>query len=96
MGDLNSVQHIPTLYEQALGQQINRGKTTIFFSKVVTEERKNEIMTFLEVLEVKEYEKYLGLPYVVGRNKKASLNYIKKLVWNKLQKMKGKAIVPSR
>lgn len=96
MGDLNSVQHIPTLYEQALGQQINRGKTTIFFSKVVTEERKNEITAFLEVLEVKEYEKYLGLPSVVGRNKKASLNYIKKLVWNKLQRMKGKAIVPSR
>lgn len=96
MGNLNSVQHIPTLYEQASGQQINRGKTTIFFSKVVTEERKNEIMTFLEVLEVKEYEKYLSLPSVVGRNKKASLNYIKKLVWNKLQRMKGKAIVPSR
>lgn len=96
MGDLNSVQHIPTLYEQASGQQINRGKTTIFFSKVVTEERKNEITAFLEVLEVKEYEKYLGLPSVVGRNKKASPNYIKKLVWNKLQKMKGKAIVPSR
>lgn len=53
MGDLNSVQHIPTLYEQASGQQINRGKTTIFFSKVVTEERKNEITAFLEVLEVK-------------------------------------------
>ena len=34
--------------------------------------------------EDKEYEKYLGLPIVVGRNKKASLNYIKDRVWGKL------------
>ena len=35
--------------------------------------------------EVKEYEKYLGLPAVVRKNKRASLNYIKERVWNKLQ-----------
>ena len=45
---------------------------------------KGEILNFLGVPEVKEYEKYLGLP-VVGKNKKASLNYIKERVWAKLQ-----------
>ena len=44
-----------------------------------------ELSNFLGVLKVKEYEKYLGLPVVVGRNKRASLNYIKERVWNKLQ-----------
>ena len=34
---------------------------------------------------VKEYEKYLGLPAVVGRNKKESLRYIKERVWNKIR-----------
>ena len=34
---------------------------------------------------MKEYEKYLGLPAVVGKNRRASLNYIKERVWNKLQ-----------
>ena len=67
MGDLAKIQEILTLYEQVSGQQINRGKTTIFFSKVVTEERKEEISNFLEVEEVKEYEKYLGLPAMVGK-----------------------------
>ena len=57
----------------------------IFFSKAVTEERKEEIFNFLGVEEVKEYEKYLGLPVVVRKNKRASLNYIKERVWNKLQ-----------
>ena len=35
--------------------------------------------------EVKQYEKYLGLPTLVGMNKKASLMYIKERVWAKLQ-----------
>ena len=85
MGDLLTLQDILNLYEKAFGQQINRGKTTIFFTKVVSVERKVELSNFLGVLEVKEYEKYLGLLAVVGRNKRVSLNYIKERVWNKLQ-----------
>ena len=57
----------------------------MFFSKAVLEERKLEIINFLGVPEIREYEKYLGLPAVVGRNNKATLNYIKERVWNKLQ-----------
>ena len=85
MGDLLELQDILNLYEKASSQQTNRGKTTIFFSKAVSVERKVELSNFLGVSEVKEYEKYLGLPAVVGRNKRASLNYIKERVWNKLQ-----------
>ena len=85
MGDLLKIQDILNLYEQASRQQINRGKTAIFFSKAVTKERKEEISVFLGVLEVKEYEKYLGLLALEGRNRRASLNYIKERVWNKLQ-----------
>ena len=42
--------------------------------------------------EIKEYERYLGLPVVVGRRKKASLNYIKDRVWGKLQGWKEKIL----
>ena len=82
--ELQVIQKILSVYEKALGQQVNRGKTTLFFSKVVTEETKREILTFLGVSKIKEYEKYLGLLAVVGREKKASLNYIKERVWSKL------------
>ena len=85
MVDLLALQDILDLYEKAFGQQINRGKTTIFYSKAISVERKVELSNFLGVPKVKEYEKYLGLPVVVGRNKRASLNYIKERVWNKLQ-----------
>ena len=46
----------------------------------------------LGFLKIREYEKYLGLPTVVGRNKHMSLNYIKDRVWGKLQGWKGKML----
>ena len=46
----------------------------------------------LGVLEIKQYEKYLGLPAIVGKNRRASLNYIKDRVWNKLQRWKEKLL----
>ena len=69
-----------------------REKTALFFSKCVPDGRKEEIKNLLGVPEIKEYEKYLGIPTIVGRNKKASLNYIKELVWIKLQDWKEKLL----
>jgi len=83
LDELITIQENLTLYKKALGQQINREKTILFFSKFVSEQRKGEIINFLGVPEIREYEKYLVLPAVVGRNKKANLNYIKERVWNK-------------
>ena len=51
-----------------------------------------ELVEFLGVNEVREYEKCLGLPAVVGRNKKESLNCIKERVWNKLQGWKERLL----
>ena len=80
MEDLEVIQDILTVYKQALGQQINQGKTTLFFSNAVAEKKKEEILNFLGVPKIMEYEKYLGLLAVVGRKKKANLNYIKERV----------------
>ena len=78
------------MYEEASGEKLNWEKTNISFSKVVKEETKVEISNFLQVPEVRKYEKYIGLPAVVGRNRKASLNFIKERVWSKLQRWKEK------
>ena len=85
MEDLQAIQHILSLYKGVSRQQINQGKTTLFFSKAVTEDKKEEILNFLGVPKIKEHEKYLGLPVVVGKKKKESLNFIKERVWAKLQ-----------
>jgi len=72
-------------YERASGQQLNRSKTSLFFRKSTSPESIAQITNSLGVQEVKQYEKYLGLLTLVGRNKKASLMFIKERVWAKLQ-----------
>ena len=44
-----------------------------------------EIKKALGVLEILHYDKYLGLPSLVGKHKKASFDYIKERVWRVLQ-----------
>lgn len=46
----------------------------------------------LGVPEIKQYEKYLGLPSFIGRGKKASLMFIKEGVWAKIRGWKGKLL----
>ena len=72
-------------YSKYSGQNINKNKTTIFFSKSTTPERKKYIKNALGVPEIWSYKKYLGQPSLIGRKKKASLEYIKERVWRKLQ-----------
>ena len=85
MDELEKIQNILCKYEKALGQKVNNDKTTLFFSSNVANSFKEHVKNLLGVPQIKEYEKYLGLPMVVGRNKRASLNYIKDGVWAKLQ-----------
>lgn len=42
--------------------------------------------------EISQYEKYLGLPSLVGKNKKESFNFIKEKVWRKLQGWESKLL----
>jgi len=92
MAELTTIHNILALYEQASSQQLKREKTMLFFNKAVSEDTKSRITSFLGVPKVKEYEKYLGLLAVVGRNKKASLIYINERVWSKLQGWKEKLL----
>ena len=83
--ECNNILEILDVYGSCFGQQINQNKTTIFFSKLTSEETREHIKHALGVLEIKQYEKYLGLPSLVGRRKKANFNFIKEKVWRKLQ-----------
>ena len=80
VGDVEKIQEILGKYEQVSGQKINSDKTTLFFSNNTSNVTKDEMKNLLGVSEIKEYERYLGLPTVVGRKKKASLNLDRKSV----------------
>ena len=79
-------------YESASGQQINKTKTTLFFSKSTKVDMQNRIKDMLGVMVVQQYEKYLGLSSLVGRNKKESFTHIKQQIWKKLQGWESKLL----
>ena len=66
----------------------------MFFSNSILEEVKHGIKVILGVPEIRQYEKYLGLPSLVGKGKKKkkSFNYIKEKVWKKLQGWEAKLL----
>ena len=80
------------IYEEGLGQKLNKNKTAIFFGKSTPEGTKVEIKKALGLQEIVHYDKYLGLPSLVGRKKKESFNFIKEKVWRKLQGWEGKML----
>ena len=49
-----------------------------------------KIMDDLGVSTLKNYEEYLGLPSMVGRNKTVSFEDLKQRVWKRLQGWEGK------
>ena len=50
-------------YVECSGQQINKSKTTIFFSKSTSNEQRERIKLALGVSKIKQYEKYLGFAF---------------------------------
>ena len=81
-----------SVYEDVSGQKINRDKTALFFSKFVIEANSQIIKGILGVCEIRHYEKYLGLPSLTRKGKRASFDYIKERVWRKLQGWEGKLL----
>ena len=86
------IQSILAWYGAASGQQVNSDKTTAFFSRNTSAEVQEELKVLLGVPVIQNYEKYLGLPSFVGREKKACFNHIKERIWAKMQGWKEKLL----
>jgi hypothetical protein len=84
------IQKVLDDYEKASGQKINKNKTSLFFSRNTKEEVKNQILSIAGISSTQRYEKYLGLPALIGRSKVSSLSGIKGRIWDKMQGWKEK------
>lgn len=83
------------IYELASGQKINTGKSSAFFSRNVTQGEKDNLCRILRFSEADEYNKYLGLPNMIRRNKASAMGYLRDRMetkiqgWDKKQLSKG-------
>ncbi|XP_065619131.1 uncharacterized protein LOC136063137 [Quercus suber] len=90
--ECEKVMEILSSYENVSGQKLNRDKTALFFSKSTPSDVQRQIMETLGVSELTQYEEYLGLLAMVGRNKRVSFDKLKQRVWKRLQGWEGKLL----
>lgn len=79
-------------YEGGLGQKLNKDKTSLFFSKNTSSDTQEEVKTMFGAQVIKQHERYLGLPSLVGRGKRKAFNRIKDQVGRKIARRKGKLL----
>ena len=92
MSNCQTIQSILQTYENALGQNINRGKSNLFFSSNTSAQTQEDIKNLLAIPAIQRFEQYLGLPFLVGRAKKRSFSIIKEWIWKKLKGWKEKLL----
>ena len=71
---------------------MNRAKTSLFFSSNTPGDIKEEIKKRFGAQVIKQHEKYLGLPSLVGRCKRNTFNEIKEKLGKKLVGWKEKML----
>ncbi|BBN67416.1 Ribonuclease H-like superfamily protein [Prunus dulcis] len=71
-------------YCRAFGQQINFGKSSLFFSPNTPASIRTQLGAILGMTMVDDPGKYLGLPTMWGRSKKEALQFVKEKLLRKL------------
>jgi hypothetical protein len=84
------IMKILGIYEKGSGQKLNLQKTSLFFSRNTSHERKQEILSLSGLMETHRIDTYLGLPSFVGKSKAQSFGFIKDRVTKKISNWKVK------
>jgi hypothetical protein len=77
-------------YEAESSQKVNLSKTSLFFSKNTSMERKAEISWLSSLAKSNRLDIYLGLPACIGKSKVKAFNNIKEKVGKKLSNWRYK------
>jgi hypothetical protein len=64
------------MYEQASRQKLNIDKTMVFFSRNTSTDTRALILNLTSVSSSQRYDKYLGLPALVGKSRVCEFQYI--------------------
>jgi hypothetical protein len=84
------IQQLLDMYEKVSGQKLNREKTSIFFSKNTRRAANEHIISLAGINSTRQYEKYLGLPSLVGKSRMEAFVEIKNKIWEWINGWKEK------
>uniref|UniRef100_A0A2N9GPG8 Reverse transcriptase domain-containing protein n=1 Tax=Fagus sylvatica TaxID=28930 RepID=A0A2N9GPG8_FAGSY len=90
ISECRKILEILNLYEGSSGQKINREKTAIYFSSNTSQVTRQLILEFWGSQGASNFDKYLGLPAMIGRSKKSIFNGLKERIVQRLQGWKEK------
>jgi hypothetical protein len=88
--ELTCILETLDLYEKASGQQLNKEKTSLFFSRNTKAPIRELLSRRIGVAPTQKYEIYLGLPALVGRSRVRSFDSLKGRIWAKMHGWKEK------
>ena len=86
------LEHLLTIYEQTSGQQLNKDKTALLFSRTTPHDIQEDIKNCFGVEVIRQHETYLGLPLLVARSKQNTFKALKEKLDNKLSGWKEKLL----
>ncbi|KAJ9180761.1 hypothetical protein P3X46_008970 [Hevea brasiliensis] len=87
--ECSNAKHILASYERASIQAINFQNLGIFFNTNVPSLVKVNISKLLSVHTPLNHGRFLGLPFLIGENKKQIFSFLKDRLWCKLQGWKS-------
>jgi hypothetical protein len=90
--EAGTMKNILSTYEAASGQAINLQKSEIYCSRNVSPANRNSVSNILGVQQVLGTGKYLGLPSMVGRSRKATFRFIKDRIWKKINSWSSRCL----
>lgn len=90
------IMQLLAIFEEASGQKINKGRSSIFFSRNVVEETRREVPKLMGFQEADDNTQYLGLSNCMGRNKSVILGYLKEKVRSRIQSWDEKLLNKAR
>lgn len=86
------LKNILDMYAKGSGQLINLEKSSVFFSKNMRQQSKEEVAHSLGNIQIAHQGKYLGLPMVISRSKEQIFGFIKDKVKSKICNWKTKIL----
>ncbi|XP_058742674.1 uncharacterized protein LOC131615213 [Vicia villosa] len=92
ISEANMMKNILTTYEEVSGQAINFQKSEFYCSRNVDSGLRNLLAGTLGLQQELGTGKYLGVPSMIGRNRKATFKFIKDRIWKKINSWSSRSL----